>query len=313
MKRLEAFLQRRTGRDLNWWVQRGSLAARHPVLLSKRLSYNLNRSASDVFSAMKYYDYQYKIIFLVGMSAGGTTWMKNLLARIPGYYTRHMPMPLDVSYRQDIVDSAFNRLPKYGYTLFKTHIEPKPENLDCMLRNGVEKILVMYRDFRDVAVSRYYRLINFPKPSDAFDFVDYRTIGKEKALLNSIDVVAKECVPWIEGWHKLAREETGRYHFTKFEDLKNDTKGEFQRVLKFYGIELSEKKVEEIVDAAKGRGAMNKNIDESRILPWGHASNFRSGKVGGWKNEFSEAHIRKCKGLLGGSLIELAYEKDLNW
>ena len=55
------------------------------------------------------------------------------------------------------------------------------------------------------------------------------------------------------------------------------------------------------------------NMNESKILPWAVSSNFRSGKIGNWKKEFSEENILKAKKLLGESLIKLKYENTLDW
>ncbi|MFC1643987.1 sulfotransferase domain-containing protein, partial [Candidatus Omnitrophota bacterium] len=202
--------EKKTGKSLGWWVRAGVLGVSHPGLISRRLWYVSRRFTADRLSSLGYYHYSYRIIFLAGMALGGTTWMKNLLARIPGYYTRSTPMPEDVAYRQDFADSAFSNVPKKGYVLFKTHLNPKKENLDCIFRNGVEKVLVTYRDLRDVAVSRYYRLIAFPKHEDAFDFVDYRALGKEKALSHSIELVAKVYIPWIREWFRMAEQDPPR-------------------------------------------------------------------------------------------------------
>ena len=300
-------------RDFKWFIRNAVLGLSHPRLLSIRLWYNTKRTVANNLFMFKYYNYPYKIIFLAGMPLSATTWMKTLLARIPGYFTRPAPMPQDITYNADICDSAFSYTPRYGYTLFKTHLTPSRENLACLLRNEVKKILVTHRDLRDVAVSRYYRLVDFPKPQDAFDFVDYQMMGREKALNHSIDVIGTEYVSWIRGWLEIARKDPERYHFSKFEELKKDTKGTFLKALNFYGIELSDKKIDEIIEAAKGRKNVKQNMAEFKLLPLAYSSNFRSGKIGGWKDELSDAQIEKCKDLLGPTLIELGYEKDLSW
>ena len=58
---------------------------------------------------------------------------------------------------------------------------------------------------------------------------------------------------------------------------------------------------------------MVRNLNEHKYLPYAYASNFRSGKIGGWKEEFTKKNIKKFKRLMGESLIKLNYEKDLNW
>ena len=300
------------GKTLKWWRETAILATCHPGLVSLRAKYNIERYVNDKLSLFGRYNYPYHIIFLAGMSSGSTL-MKNLLSRIPGYYTRYMPMPYDVQYMQNICDSAFNNVPQKGYALFKTHLNPSKDNVDCLFRNGVEKVLVTYQDFRDIAVSRYYRLMVFPKERGAHDFVDYEAMGKEKAIDHSIEVVASGLIPWINGWLERAREYPERYHFTKFEDLKKDTHGEYRKILSFYGIDFPDDKIKGIVDAAKGKGNNHKNLITSRLVPWGYSSNFRSGTSGHWRMEMTPAQIDKSKELLGSALIELEYEKDLDW
>lgn len=301
------------GKKLKLWLSASSLFALHPHYVSRRILYSTRRCVSGGLATMGYYEYPHRIIFLAGMAMSASTWMKNMLARIPGYFTRPAPMPREVAINQNICDSAFKYVPKRGYTLYKTHLNPTSENLECIFQNEVEKVLITYRDLRDVAIARYHRLMEFPKePGDPY-YVDYSALGAEKALDHNIEHVASVNVPWIRGWFDIAKENPERYHFTKFEDLKRDTKGEFRKVLKFYGIDLPDKKIEEIVEAAKGRGNMKKNMTAAKILPWGYTSNFRSGKIGNWTNELTDAQIEKCKKLLGPALIELGYERDLIW
>lgn len=302
-------------RDLHWWFNKSLSVARHPWLFSKRLGYNLKRFAFDNMNRFGCYEYPYKIIFIAGMPLSGTTWVKNLFARVPGYFTRRMPMPADLAYRQDVCDSAFSYVNKYGNTLIKTHLNPTESNLSCIFRNGVEKVVVVYRDLRDVAVSEYYRLMEFPKPESAYDYADcnYRAMDRESGLSKSVENIAKEVIPWIKGWFDVAKKYPGRCYFIKYEDLNRDTKSVFKKALMFYEIELSDEIIGRIVEVGRGRRNVKKNMDAAKVLPFAYASNFRSGKVGGWKKEFSDEHIKKSKSLLGEILIELGYEKDLNW
>ena len=97
------------------------------------------------------------------MPMSATTTVKNMCGMIPGYFTRYSPMPYKIAVKQDISNSAFRYTPKWSYTLFKTHLNPSDKNLEIIKRNGVKKVVVTYRDLRDVALSRYHRLIKFPK------------------------------------------------------------------------------------------------------------------------------------------------------
>lgn len=301
-------------KDIKRYLRWGLKTVSHPVLVSGRIWYNARRTVADILYPFGYCNYPYRIIFLAGMSLGGSTWMKSMLSKIPGVFTRPTPMPFDIQYRQDICDSAFSRFPKkYGNTLFKTHLNPTQENLECLSRNGVDKILITYRDFRDALVSHYYRLVVTPKPKDACDYRDYRAMDKETAMNYLIEDSAEYSVPWVRGWFQLAKEDPDRYHFTRFEDMKADTKQAFRGVLDFYQIKLPENKIDRIIDLSRGKGTMEKNLKAGIILPSGLTTNFRSGKIGSWKEEFTKSNIKKCKEFLGNALIEFNYEKDLNW
>lgn len=294
-------------------IKKGLIIVTHPNIVTTKVDYFLQRRKDDILAREGHYPYPHHIIFLAGMALGGTTWMKNILARIPGYYTRRTPMPWTVSYNGNFCDSAFRYTSKYGYTLFKTHLEPTQDNLDCITRNGVTKIIITYRDFRDVALSRCHRLMQFPKPKEAPDFVDYEKLGFEKALEHSIQVVADSYTVWIRGWVKMAEKEPDRYCFVTFEEMKADTKKSYKKVLEFYEINLHEELIDANIEAAKGKGKVKDNIVNSEVLPWGLSSNFRSGKIGGWQQEFSQASKALAKEKLGAALIEFGYEKDLNW
>ena len=299
--------------NIKRYIRLSCAAISHPVLVSRRLEYNIRRGIADRLYTFGHCNYPHQIIFLAGMALGGSTWMKQLLAGIPGVFTRPTPMPKDIAFMQNICDSAFSHVPEHGNTLFKTHLNPSKENIDCLFRNGVEKVLVTYRDLRDVMISHYYRLLEFPKLKNAYDYKDYKSMSKEDGLNDLIEHTSDFYISWIKGWLEIAKETPQRYHFTKFEDLKNDTTGEFRKVLEFYGIKLSDKTIAGIIKKARGRGNMKSNLLKARMLPSGMTSNFRSGKVGQWKTELSDAQKKKCKELLGPALIELGYEKDLNW
>ena len=90
-------------KNLFWYAEVSKRIFSHPVLTSYRLIYNTKRFISDYcLYPLGFYNYQHQIIFLAGMAMSGSTWIKNLLSRVPGVYTRFTPMPVEVSYNQNI-------------------------------------------------------------------------------------------------------------------------------------------------------------------------------------------------------------------
>jgi len=290
------------------FIKFGINSIQHPDLLKKNINYFVSKLRDDRLAKQGYFPYHNNIIFLAGMGLGGSTWFKNMLAHIPGYYTRSTPMPWEVAYNQNICDSAFRYTSKNNFTLFKTHLNPTRENLDCITRNGVTKILITYRDLRDVALSRTHRQMIKPKPKYAPDFVDYNEMGFNMALEHSINHIAENYIPWINGWLEFKKTNPEMYHVARFEDLKVDLKGTYQKILDFYGITLSDELIDSIIEKTKGKGAVSQNLSNAIALPWGLSTNFRSGKIGGWRNEFTQVHIDLAELKLREALTDLGYE-----
>ncbi len=61
------------------------------------------------------------------------------------------------------------------------------------------------------------------------------------------------------------------------------------------------------IEREKAIQVLSKNIDPKR------SPTFRSGKIGGWKDQFSEKNKRLFKEVTGDMLIRLGYERDYDW
>jgi len=285
----------------------------NPHLIVIRLYYNLLRLFSDIAALFGKYKYKYNIIFLAGMPMSATTLVKNMFGFIPGYYTRYTPMPYETQIKADISQTAFRYCPKWGYTLFKTHLNPWDSNINIIKKNNVKKVIVTYRDLRDVSLSRYHRLFNWPKEKNEPHYIDYKSMNKEEGINHSISIVAKEFIPWMQGWFDVAKKNENFVLFCTFENLVTKPKEEFTKMLNFYEIDLPKEKIDEIIERTKGKGNMVKNMYQSALLPWAMSTNFRSGKIGSWKKEFTINNIENFKKLAGNYLIELGYEKNNDW
>ena len=134
----------------------------NPNLVVVHFKYAISRILHD-FLFIFYRKHKFNIVFIAGLPMSATTKIKNMLGKVPGYFTRYTPMPYDVAVNQDISQSAFRYVPSWSYTLFKTHLNPWEKNINLIKQNNVKKVIVSYRDLRDVVVARYNRLIKFPK------------------------------------------------------------------------------------------------------------------------------------------------------
>jgi len=312
-KHFKILLLKLLKKDTLWWRNKFITIFINIPSIIFSIYYFIKRYIYDIAARLGLYKYNYNIIFIAGMPMSATTWVKNFLGRIPGYFTRHTPMPHNVASNQDISESAFKHVPHYGYTLFKTHLNPTENNLNIIINNNVKKVIVTFRDFRDVAVARYHRLIKFPKQLDDKHYVDTSKMTKEEAMNESIEIIAADYVTWIDGWYDISIKRKDFIYFCKFENLRSDPQNEFMNILQFYEIELSTDKLYRINEKSKGGKNMIYNVNKAPFLPWAFSSNFRSGIVGDWKNHFTEGNKCYFKEMVGDDLIRYGYEKNDNW
>jgi len=158
--------------------------------------------------------------------------------------------------------------------------------------------LYILRDGRDVINSRihYTTKKHIQKFRTAYKISDPRKVY-EIFLENNGETFAKYVSQWkehVEDYFDY------REHFVevRYESLKNFGK-DFIKILKIFGLEnYKEEFIEEF---------SFKNMKKRSPL------HLRKGKVGDWKNFFTEKHKEIFKEIAGKTLIELGYEKNLDW
>jgi hypothetical protein len=99
------------------------------------------------------------------------------------------------------------------------------------------------------------------------------------------------------------------YAEVRYEDLLERPHREVQKLLRFLGADSTEGVVRECVEAASFE-----RLSEGRERGQEDTSSFyRKGVSGDWKNHFTERDKRIFKDEAGKLLIELGYERDLDW
>jgi len=179
------------------------------------------------------------------------------------------------------------------------------------------KVLFIYRDLRDVAVSharwvtKEERIFLHPIYAQYANF-DEQLMSSIKGVPLGTPFGSNLSQPdigtdflrwhgWIKDPHAFA---------VKFEDLVGDRGGGseakrlylVEQILDYLGISLS---AEQVKTQFASRSL---NPEESHTFKKGG-----KGSIGGWQAYFKEAHKRAFKDVAGDLLIELGYEKDLAW
>ena len=246
------------------------------------------------------------ILLIAGFPKSGTTWVTNFVTRIPGYNLRQFSGDPEVVRHHNVPDDAFKWFSKSGYSILKTHINPNKRNLLILKKANVKKILVMYRDPRDVAVSNYYHVLksNPWNKSDKF-YLDYKNVSKLEGLSHSLNLVVENFPPWINGWLDLAKNTKDiDFYFLPYEELRNNKEVIFTNLMQFFGVNLTD---EEIKNILKKISKHPKYFNPRKLNLYGFRSTFRQGKIGSWEAEFDDRLKSIANKNLNQILIELGY------
>ncbi len=186
------------------------------------------------------------------------------------------------------------------------HIHAFPEILDYIKRAHFAFYFIL-RDPRDVVISHVHYVTDMEPNHIHHDYYKNELSSFEKRLSASIcgrpDLeiefpnIRQRFEPFM-GWLEQPNVLTLRY-----EDFILDRKATLSRVLDFA--------IQRGFPLNKDREIALKHLADS-IDPL-RSPTFRSGKVGGWKAQFTEAHKQLFKEISGDLLIRLGYEKSNDW
>lgn len=278
------------------------------AILSPR--YHFKILVNDVKAMLGITSYPSKVIFVAGYPKSGTTWVENFISNIPGYNPRVLSGSREIIRQHNLPADAFSGIPRYGYSAIKTHITPSPQNIDILVRNGINKVIVMYRDPRDIIVSNYYHVLkDNPWMVGDPEYADYNAMAKQEAISHSMNLIVDDYCSWVRGWMEVAKSNSGIECFIiRYEDLRINRKDVFKNILSFFSICLNEEQF---------AGAMQAAEDKPGDMPTGREPGTRStkrkGGSGDWKKELNKQQQEIVKDKAGQFLVELGYESGLEW
>ncbi len=279
------------------------------------LSFFANYLKNDVYSILGFYKYQQHIIYIAGLPKSGSTWLYNMMLEVPGYNKRFYngPVILDEDGKHmnnwdDISDETFRHAPKRGYSVVKEHTRFSDESWEIITRH-MGKMVVLYRDPRDVCVSLYHHHKN---DEDHHLYKVFKSLDKDEGIDVAMKIVEEEYIAWIVGWKKAIVEHNGQILELRYEDLWTNPDQELKRVLDFYNLKVDEERLNRMLGTkiSKEQDLKKSLKDSDKSLKFNTA---RKGGFGGWKNYFSEDQKEKFKSFAGDLLISLGYEKDYDW
>jgi len=238
----------------------------------------------------------------------GEIKIKPLIISIPKCGTHLLQKCIQLITQNEII-------PRYS------HLKYSKEN-EYNLR-GFNKKFFIYRDPRDQLISLIYhakkRVESYENNPKLFEtiksFLEYKNLSLEEIIPKLINegssyydhygIIDKPTMGILEFYNSyLPWKNIDNVCTVKFENLigsqgggnDNLQKNEIQKIANHLKINLNENEIKQIAT----------NL-------FGNTNTFRQGKINSWKNYFKQQDKESFKKNAGNLLINLGYEKDLNW
>ncbi len=244
--------------------------------------------------------------FVNSVPKAGTHLLKRGLALLPGV----TPVELHFDIRQpaDEVRARLLRLP--AGAAVTAHLVHRPDYVEALAGLDLALFLVL-RDPRDVALSlaeyiptlpaHYLHEVFLQLPFEQRLTACIRGLAEprpdwDSAALHDVAALFGQFLPWAR--------EPGACCL-RFEDLVGEAGGgdpgrqrdALRRVARALDVPLDEAALSTVA-----RGIFD------RASP-----TFRSGEIGGWRQRYRPEHVRAFKDVAGPLLVELGYERGLDW
>lgn len=241
-------------------------------------------------------------VLVNGSPKSGTTWVFKLITSLPRYRG---------------VGNFHGDKTRYNSVcpgeVVHGHDRYTSELAQILAANGIRVVLLL-RDPRDQLISRVFHI---RRDSNHPWHTRLQAVELDEAIMACIEGCeglpgARSMIELTESWLDHGSD----FLLVRYEKLLSDPKGELRRTLDFLGIEISMALLDDIVVRSQfERMASGKKFWKATRKPGQEDPNshFRKGVVGDWKNYLTEDHIRRFKEVAGDQLIELEYEKNLDW
>jgi len=253
----------------------------------------------------------------------GTRWFGGVLSSIADYYG--LPFIRDNDYRSPITGNDQSKFTNRPSIFLQNH-----SYIDFSLLPESYKGSHIIRDPRDIVISGYYYHLwtveewaNKPikdlrpdieahwplLPIKEIYNMTYKqylnSLSREEGIFAEIQRSSSLVIRDIVNW-----DYTNENFFEfRYEDIISDEHGIFRKIFEHYG--FSEDAVGKSLRIAETHSF--RNVTDRSIGDVKEESHTRSGKLGQWKNEFTDSHKEYFKELHGEDLIKLGYEHDMHW
>lgn len=184
------------------------------------------------------------------------------------------------------------------------HFHYSDELVGLLFDLGIKTVLIL-RDPRDVAVSHAQHIFRAPR---------HRLHGHFQTLSESERLMSCICGCMVDGHWLRSTDERFRAVMPWLSQPLNYTTY-FEKLVGVAGGGSHEAQMQELMNIGDHLELAFDHRDIKRIPGqlFGNTATFRRGLIGSWRNSFAEEHKAAFKEVAGQLLIDLGYEKNLDW
>jgi len=276
----------------------------------KYLFYNglIKRARNRIYFNLKKDQYSQNIIFITSLPKSGSTWLSNMLSDIDGFdlfapskWNTYITDKWDDT-RWDLSNDIFTEFNK-KLAVIRGHTLATEKNIQALIDSEI-KYIIGVRDPRDKLISEYYHSRNFPGHW-AHDLAVNKTLSEFISYKLENGEFEKETINWIRNW--LRNRDENNSLIVRYEDLLSDTIGTFKQAIKFLDIEISNDKLEYIINKHSFKNVSGRERGESDNKQF-----VRKGVSGEWKTSFSDKQ-RELFVKIGEDVVKkLKYEPTIS-
>lgn len=190
-------------------------------------------------------------------------------------------------------------------SVVSAHCAYTPELAGLLMEQKMRTVCIL-RDPRDTAVSHMHYLKRLPRHPIYREYLDLGDDHQRLMFFIRGGKLGNHTLKPLQERYRnfLDWEREGGAVMVRFEDLVGPKGGgtveaqraAIERVALYLSVEPDERQISYI----------QRNL-------FGSGRTFRKGRAGGWREEFSEEHVKAIKDLAGDLLVELEYEDGKDW
>lgn len=257
----------------------------------------------------QYREIKQSVFVIISPPKSGRTWLRVTLS---GFFQARYGIPQGETLGYDNFHRMNPQVPRIRFTDDR-YVSDYTRNRDSKRDYYEKRVILLIRDPRDIAVSNYHqwkntvnpykkRLDKLPQDTSKVSIFDY--------AMNQ-DYGIPRTVKLLNSWDKEL-EKTRAHLLIRYEEMRADPQGVLRDIVSFMGISAADEQIEHAVEYAsidnmrKLEASNDPNRGSRRLMPKDlnnpESSKVRRGKVGGYRDYFSEEELAQLNEYIASNL-----------